>query len=128
MQKYTVHALDREEEKSYHGMNLWLIQQGTSPLIDRIRRCLLAEHQEIQIKSVPHQYTIELFNRCEESGAILLTLDGWKDVHPSLVTIPVDWEYTIPYGILYTGYQAVCNFLGEQYKKQPGKRATIAKL
>jgi hypothetical protein len=42
-----------------------------------------------------------VFNRCEERGAVLLTLDGWKDVHPSLVTIPVDWEYTIPYGVLY---------------------------
>lgn len=29
------------------------------------------------------------------------TLDIWKDVHPSLVTIPVEWEYTMPYGIVY---------------------------
>ncbi|GHO47442.1 hypothetical protein KSX_56050 [Ktedonospora formicarum] len=44
---------------------------------------------------------MELFNHCEESGAILLTLEGWKEVHPFLVTIPVDWPYTIPYGVLY---------------------------
>ena len=44
---------------------------------------------------------MEMFNHCEESGAVLLTLDGWKDVHPFLVTIPVDWPYTIPYGVLY---------------------------
>ena len=69
--------------------------------IDEIRGYLLTEHQEIQIKAVFHQYNIEVFNRCEENGAVLLTLDGWKDVHPSLVTIPVDWEYTMPYGMLY---------------------------
>lgn len=26
----------------------------------------------------------------------------WQDVHPGLVTIPVDWEYQIPYGLLYS--------------------------
>jgi len=29
------------------------------------------------------------------------TLDIWKDVHPSIVTIPMEWGYTIPYGIVY---------------------------
>ena len=32
---------------------------------------------------------------------MLLTIECWRDVHPLLVTIPVEWEYTIPYGILY---------------------------
>ena len=30
-----------------------------------------------------------------------MTLDCWADVHPSLVTLPVDWDFTIPYGLLY---------------------------
>jgi DNA-binding transcriptional LysR family regulator len=98
------HPLARKERLSVpdlYGERLVMIKPGTSPLIDEIRGYLLTEHQEIQIKGAPHEYTIEMFNRCEESGAVLLTLDGWKDVHPSLVTIPVDWEYTIPYGVLY---------------------------
>jgi hypothetical protein len=28
--KYTIRTLDREEEKSYHGMNLWFIQREIS--------------------------------------------------------------------------------------------------
>jgi DNA-binding transcriptional LysR family regulator len=84
-----------------YGERLVMIQPGSSPLIDGIRGYLGTEHPDIQIKDAPHQYTIDMFNRCEASGAILLTLDGWKDVHPSLVTLPVDWEYTIPYGVLY---------------------------
>jgi len=98
------HPLARKERLSVpdlYGERLVMIKPGTSPLIDEIRGYLLTEHQEIQIKGAPHEYTIDMFNRCEESGAILLTLDGWKDVHPSLVTLPVDWEYTIPYGMLY---------------------------
>ena len=30
----------------------------------------------------------------------MLSLDAWKEVHPSLVTIPFQVDYTIPYGIL----------------------------
>ncbi|HEY4382884.1 MAG TPA: hypothetical protein VGN34_00200, partial [Ktedonobacteraceae bacterium] len=78
-----------------------VIKPGSSSRIDGIRGYLVAEHPEIQIKDTPQHYSIDVFNRCEERGAVLLTLDGWKDVHPSLVTIPVDWEYTIPYGVLY---------------------------
>jgi DNA-binding transcriptional LysR family regulator len=85
----------------FYGERLVMIQPSSSPLIDEIRGYVRMEHPDIQIKDAPHQYTIEAFNRCEEIGAALLTLEGWKDVHPSLVTIPVDWKYTIPYGILY---------------------------
>lgn len=83
-----------------YGERLVLIQPGSSPLIDAIRGYVRTEHPAIHIKDAPHQYTMETFNRCEELGAVLLTLDGWKDVHPALVTLPVDWEYTIPYGVL----------------------------
>jgi DNA-binding transcriptional LysR family regulator len=84
-----------------YGERLVVIKPGSSPRIDAIRAYLVTEHPAIQIKDTPYQYTLEMFNRCEESGAVLLTLDGWKDVHPSLVTIPVDWQYTMPYGMLY---------------------------
>ncbi len=84
-----------------YGEQLVMIQPGTSPRIDAIRRYLATEHQEIQMKDALHQYDIDVFNRCEAGCAVLLTLEGWKDVHPSLLTLPVAWEYTMPYGVLY---------------------------
>ena len=47
-------------------------------------------------------YSVEVFNRCENSNDILMAVENWKDVHPLLKVIPVDWKYTIPYGILYS--------------------------
>ena len=44
---------------------------------------------------------MEVFNRCAQTQNVMLTLECWKDVHPSLVTIPVEWHYSIPFGILY---------------------------
>ncbi|HEX2914859.1 MAG TPA: LysR family transcriptional regulator [Chloroflexia bacterium] len=98
------HPLARKEMLSVsdlYGERLVMIKPGSSQRIDEIRDYLLTEHPQIQIKDTPRHYTIDVFNRCEEVGAILLTLEGWKDVHPSLVTIPLDWDYTLPYGILY---------------------------
>ena len=44
---------------------------------------------------------MDTFNRCEEEGCLLLTLDAWDNIHPSLITLPVDWNYKMPYGLLY---------------------------
>lgn len=44
---------------------------------------------------------MSVFNRCAETGNVLLTIECWKDVHPGLVSIPVNWDYSIPYGLLY---------------------------
>lgn len=37
-----------------------------------------------------------------ETGNVLLTIECWQEVHPGLVTIPVNWDYSIPYGLLYS--------------------------
>ena len=37
---------------------------------------------------------MSVFNRCIETGNVLL-------IHPALVSIPVKWEYSSPYGLLY---------------------------
>lgn len=84
-----------------YAERLVMLKPSLSSRIDEIREYLVREHPQIQIKQTPQQYNIETFNRCEEMEAVLLTIEGWKDVHPSLVTIPVDWEFTIPYGVVY---------------------------
>jgi hypothetical protein len=43
-----------------------------------------------------------VFNRCAETGNVLLMTECWQDVHPGLVSVPVDWDYRIPYGLLYS--------------------------
>ena len=47
-------------------------------------------------------YSVDIFNRCENSNDVLMVVENWKDVHPLLKFIPVDWNYTIPFGILYS--------------------------
>ena len=52
-------------------------------------------------EEVIYYCNVDTLNAGEQSGALLLTLDAWADVHPSLVTLPVAWDDQIPYGVLY---------------------------
>jgi DNA-binding transcriptional LysR family regulator len=84
-----------------YGEKLAVVNGGKSSVIDEIRNDLLKNHPQIKVKVILRLFDLEVFNLCVESGAVLLTLDAWADIHPSLVTIPVDWDFTIPYGLLY---------------------------
>lgn len=99
------HRLAKKESiviEDLYGETLMMVKEGDSPTNDRIRADLREQHPSIQIEDTPNFYDITVFNRCIETGNVLLTLECWQDVHPALVTIPVKWDYCIPYGLLYT--------------------------
>jgi DNA-binding transcriptional LysR family regulator len=84
-----------------HGEQLIIVKRGTSGLIDYIRDFIIEQHPQIQIVEAPQHYAIDVFNRCEQGNEVLLTLDAWDSVHPSLITIPSDMNFASPYGLLY---------------------------
>ena len=55
----------------------------------------------LPLRTPPQFYDMEVFNRCVQTRNPLMSLECWGEVHPALVTLPVDWPFTIPYGILY---------------------------
>ena len=85
-----------------YGETLMMVRRGDSGINDLIRENLEKNHPKIQIEDLPPFYDLSVFNRCAETGHVLLTIECWKDVHPGLVSIPVNWEYEIPYGLLYS--------------------------
>lgn len=99
------HRLAQQKElclKDLHGETLMMVKSGNSPINDKLRADLQKNHPQITIENLPHYYDISVFNRCAQTGHLLLNLECWADVHPALITLPVaDWSYAIPYGILY---------------------------
>lgn len=83
------------------GENLVLVKKGESPIVDRIREEISAFHPGIGIVDTPSFYDIEVFNSCWQHGYLMEVPELWSEVHPSLVTVPVDWEYSMGYGIIY---------------------------
>ena len=85
-----------------YGETLMMVEQGDSGVNDFLRNDLEMHHPQIRIESTPKFYDLSVFNRCAETDKVLLTIECWSEVHPGLLTIPVDWEYEIPYGLLYS--------------------------
>lgn len=83
-----------------YGQTLMMVRRGDSPSVDQVRN-EIERHPAIHIEDTPQFYDLEVFNRCVQTRQLLMTLDCWAEVHPSLVTLPVDWDFTIPYGLLY---------------------------
>lgn len=86
--------------RDLYGQTLMMVKRGDSPSVDRVRD-EIQRHPAIRIEDTSQFYDLEVFNRCAQTRQPLLTLDCWAEVHPSLVTLPVDWDFTIPYGLLY---------------------------
>ena len=84
-----------------YGENFLLIRRGWNQYLDQLRDELWREHSQIKIVDFDF-LSINVFNQCENSEDIMMTIDNWKNIHPLLKTIPVDWNYTIPFGLLHS--------------------------
>ncbi|MGM0900678.1 MAG: LysR family transcriptional regulator substrate-binding protein [Bacillota bacterium] len=86
-----------------HGEQLMMVRAGDSHVNDQFRAYIEVNHPTIEIIDTAYYYDLEVFNRCAQTGSVLLTLDGWTNIHPSLVTIPLNWNgIGVPFGLLYS--------------------------
>lgn len=83
------------------GQTLMMSATGDSPILDSVRDYLQKEVPQLNIEDTSIFYDASVLNRCEQEGKVLLTLESWADVHPFLHTIEVEWDFTMPYGIVY---------------------------
>lgn len=79
---------------------LMIMQQGTSPINDKIRYTIQKEYPEINIQDIPPHYDMTTFNRCIGNNQYLLSLECWNNVHPATISKPLVEEYYLPYGIV----------------------------
>lgn len=105
-------AKDKLQIQDLYGENLLLIHRDWSHYVDQLRDDLWRNHPQIQIVDFDF-YNTDIFNRCENSYDVLLAIPGWANVHPLLKVIPVEWDYSIPYGLLHSPHpsESVKRFL-----------------
>ena len=53
----------------------------------------------VNLKIVQY-YDVTTFNQLVDSDELLFGAEYWCEVHPQLVAAPVNWEYTIHYGLI----------------------------
>ena len=94
-------AKDRLKIENLYGENLLLMHRDWSHYVVGRRDELWKNHPKINIVDFDF-YSMDVFNRCENSNDVLLAIPGWANVHPLLKVLPVEWNYGIPYGLLHS--------------------------
>ncbi|EOS64457.1 hypothetical protein C814_00347 [Anaerotruncus sp. G3(2012)] len=84
-----------------YGEKLMLMRRDWSRYVDELRDDIWQNHPQIRIEDFDF-YSVEVFNRCENGGSILMAVQAWENVHPLLKVIPVEWDHAIPYGLLHS--------------------------
>ena len=84
-----------------HGETLMLMRRNWSQYVDMLRDDLRENHPEISIEDFDF-YDVTAFNKCENNNCVLMAIENWQYVHPLLKILPVDWGYTIPFGLLHS--------------------------
>lgn len=83
-----------------YGEKLMLMHRDWSHYVDLLRDDLWKNHPQIQIEDF-NFYDVSVFNQCENNNCVLMAIENWRYVHPLLKILPVDWSYTIPFGLLH---------------------------
>lgn len=97
------HRLAHKEKltiQDLYGENLMLMRREWSHYVDLLRDDLWKNHPQVHIVDFDF-YDVEAFNQCENNNCVLMAVENWRYVHPLLKILPVDWNYTIPFGLLH---------------------------
>ena len=98
------HRLANKKRLSYrdmYGETLMIMRRNWCGYIDELRDDLLSNHPQIATEDISF-YDINAFNRCESDNNLLVAVKRWEGVHPLLKIVPVNWEHSVPYGILHS--------------------------
>ena len=83
------------------GQKVLVNRRGWNSVTDAVADDLRASVVPVEVEEYEF-INVDMFNRCEEEGALLVAIDPWKDVHPLLTCKPVQWDYRVPFGIMHS--------------------------
>ena len=108
-----------------YGERLMLKHRDWSHYVDMLRDDIWKNHPKIHIVDFDF-YDVGAFNQCENNNCVLMAVENWRYVHPLLKILPVDWNYTIPFGLLHAREPSplVRNFL-RAVEKATRNRKTV---
>lgn len=82
------------------GQHIFLIQRGWNEATDQLQDFIVSSIPGAVVEEFPF-LCLDIFNRCEEEGKLLVSIDAWASVHPLLSLKSVAWDFELPFGILH---------------------------
>lgn len=89
-------------ETELNNEKVMIITHGDNPQSNFLREHIKKHCPNVEYKDAPFLYDINVFNECAENNYLLISLECWEKVHPSLKNIPITYDISAPYGILYS--------------------------
>lgn len=100
----TDHPLAQKERLSIadlQELKLLIFQRGFNSAVDTLRNDLERSSYRIRLMNIPFM-DLRIFNHCADSMDGMIAIEKWDSIHPGVKIMPVDWSYTVPYGLLYS--------------------------
>lgn len=97
------HRLAKSAKLSIQDLNgeyLVMPIEGVSAELDCFRAEITEKFPTVQIIDSSY-YGVDTFTMCEVNPYVLITQPVYADIHTNLITIPLETDYTMPYGLVY---------------------------
>ena len=86
--------------RDFDGERIIMPISGGSAEMDALRNDITEHLPSAQIIDSSY-YGLDTFATCELNRYVLITEPRYADIHPNLVTLPLESPYTLPYGLMY---------------------------
>lgn len=87
--------------KDLNGQHLVMPIKGVSTILDSFREEVKTLYPNTNFIDSTY-YGLDTFTLCELNPYILISQEVYKDIHPDLVSIPLESNYSVPYGLIYS--------------------------
>ena len=95
------HPLAGKEQitaEDIRGQSVMLVRTSWVEYVGGLRRDLTA----CDVRVVDFDfYSLNVFNEAVKQNLPIMVIDGWENIHPLMKIIPIEWEHSIPFGIMY---------------------------
>ncbi|MCC8168888.1 MAG: LysR family transcriptional regulator [Oscillospiraceae bacterium] len=99
--KHRLAKLEKLTLQDLNGEYLVMPIMGISTVLDSFRKDVTDKFPAVQIIDSSY-YGVDTFTLCEVNPYVLITQPVYSDIHTNLVTIPLETDYTLPYGLMYS--------------------------
>lgn len=81
-----------------------MLEEWLSSVVDQIRKLLVTNVSQIKITDLSHLYDLKIFDQVIAHKGLVEMPALWEGIHPEIKLVPIDWRYSIPYGLIYQKY------------------------
>lgn len=89
---------ERITAEDIRGQSVMLVRTSWHDYVDRLRQDLTRNGANIVDFDF---YSLNVFNEAVRQNLPIMVIDDWENIHPLMKIIPIEWEHSIPFGIMY---------------------------